>query len=104
MNRRQFLHQALSAGAGSLGLLVLANCTKGPAELSCQDVSSLSEADRTMRTTLNYVDRSAEPGKACSGCAFYHKAPLPDRCGACTLVKGPINPAGYCTSYVPKPA
>lgn len=71
--------------------------------LSCSDVSGLSEADKTMRqTTLQYVEKSADPAKLCSNCQLYVAPPEPGKCGTCTLVKGPINPDGSCMSWVAK--
>jgi hypothetical protein len=38
-------------------------------------------------------------GERCDGCQFYITDKDGDGMGACTLVAGPIDPAGWCTSY-----
>ncbi len=67
-----------------------------------RDVSGLGSADLALRTQLEYQDRSAHgEQKNCSNCAFY-KAGDKNQCGLCTLVRGPIHPLGYCTSWAAK--
>jgi hypothetical protein len=100
-SRREFLQQLALAGA--LGG-VIAACKSKPALLDCTDASALSDADKQMRTTLQYADKSPDPAKVCSGCNFFQKPAMADICGGCTLVKGPINAGGHCTSWVQKAA
>ena len=57
------------------------------------------EAEANMRGSLGYVDASVEDGKTCSNCALYTAATAGESCGGCTLLKGPINPDGYCISW-----
>jgi len=79
---------------------LLQACTKP--ELHCDDVSGLSKEDAELRTSLEYQDRSPHgENKSCSICAFF-KAGKKDECGQCTLVRGPINPLGYCNSWAAK--
>ena len=63
---------------------------------------SLSAADAQVRVSLQYVDNSVEAGKMCSLCQQFIPA-APDACGTCKVVKGPINPKGYCKSFAAKP-
>ena len=100
LSRRQILERGIRlALVGSTPILLNA-CSKP--ELHCEDVSALSEDDRALRSQLEYRDLSpyAET-KSCSKCAFY-KAGKKNECGKCTLVKGPINPRGYCNSWSAK--
>jgi hypothetical protein len=100
--RRDLLRR--SAAFGALALVGASACSKSkPAALSCTDTSALSPTDLTVRTSLAYVDVSTETGKSCAGCLQFIPA-TPDQCGTCKVVKGPINPAGYCKSFTPKPA
>ncbi len=79
---------------------VLASCSKE--ELDCKDTSGLSTAAKQLRTALEYQDLSPQgEAKDCANCQFYRPA-RKNECGACTLVQGPINPAGYCNSWAPK--
>jgi hypothetical protein len=67
----------------------------------CADVSGLTEADLTMRNeTLKYVADTPDPEKRCDNCKFWQPAEEAGApCGTCQLIKGPIHPAGYCTSW-----
>jgi hypothetical protein len=100
LSRRDVLKR--SAAFGVLAAVGGVACSK-PKSLSCADTTSLSSADAQTRVTLAYVDNSVEPGKMCSGCQQFVPA-APDACGTCKVVKGPINPKGYCKSFVAKPA
>jgi hypothetical protein len=99
MRRREALLRAVGLGTVTLvPAWALAAC-KG--QLSCTDTSGLAPADTTLRSQLQYMDKSATPAKVCSGCKLY-KPGAEGQCGSCTLIKGPINPGGNCTSWVAK--
>ncbi|MGD0675413.1 MAG: high-potential iron-sulfur protein [Polyangiaceae bacterium] len=102
-SRREVIHHGIALGA-AMAAAAAAACgkEKRPA-LSCTDTSALTPADAQVRSMLAYVDQSAQPGKMCSNCQQFLPA-APDACGACKIVKGPINPAGYCKSFLVKPA
>lgn len=97
--RRQALrHLAiLSASVVVPGFLVA--CSKKP---SCEDVTGISPADLAIRQqTAAYVEVATDAAKKCSACVQYQPAG-PDACGACKVVKGPINPEGGCKLFAPK--
>ncbi len=71
-----------------------------PAANACDDVSSLSEAEKKGREGLKYASVSPKPEQDCANCNFY-KTGSP--CGTCTLVKGPIAEKGWCSAWVKKP-
>jgi hypothetical protein len=98
LSRRDMLQRGAAFGAA---LVVGAGCGKETKALSCIDTTSLSAADAQVRTSLAYVDGSVEPGKMCSSCQQFIAA-APDACGTCKVVKGPINPKGFCKSFVAK--
>jgi hypothetical protein len=100
LSRRDLLQQS-----AALGLFVVAGtaCGKEQKALNCTDTMSLSASDAQVRSSLGYVDSSVEPGKSCTKCLQFVPA-APDACGTCKVVKGPINPNGYCKSFAPKPA
>lgn len=91
-------------GAAPLAGAMLSACGKKDQPDSCQDVSGLSEAEKTSRSALQYTDKAPSPDKHCDLCNFWQPAPDPSQCGGCTLVKGPIHPKGYCTAFAPKGA
>lgn len=68
----------------------------------CNDVSALSEEEKTGRTALQYVDKSPDSKRICSGCSFYQASKDPAACGGCQVVKGPIHPKGFCVSFAAK--
>lgn len=78
--------------------------SQAKAATDCSDVSGLSDADKNLRQTLQYVETSPDPAKLCTNCQFYTPAEGGGACGACTILKGPIAPGGYCTSWAAKPA
>ena len=100
VSRRVLLQEG--AAFGALAVFGVAACGKSaPAALQCSDTAGLSPGDVQVRTALAYQDVSTTPGKNCSGCAQFIGG-APDACGTCKVVKGPINPNGYCKSFVAK--
>jgi hypothetical protein len=55
-----------------------------------------------MRQTLQYVEESPDPEKLCSNCQLYVAPEEGAACGGCQIIKGPIAPGGYCTSWAQK--
>jgi hypothetical protein len=101
-SRRDLLQRSATFGALAVAGVVLEACGKDqPKALSCMDTMSLSASDAQVRTSLMYVDNSVEAGKSCSSCQQFIPA-APDTCGTCKLLKGPINPKGYCKSFLAK--
>jgi hypothetical protein len=102
LSRRDVLQQTAVVGAlAALG----AACGKERAKaLICTDTTGLSPTDVQIRTTLAYVDISTEPGKSCTNCQQFVVAPAARSCGTCKVLKGPINPSGYCKSFAVKPS
>lgn len=82
--------------------VALEACKKDEA-LTCTNTAGLSAADVATRSTFNYVEHATDPAKKCSACQLFQAA-APGQCGGCTLVKGPVNPAGSCTAFVARPA
>jgi hypothetical protein len=65
------------------------------------DVTGLSPEDvRVRNETAVYTELAPDPSKKCSGCAQWIPAATPTSCGGCKVVKGPINPDGWCKLFV----
>jgi hypothetical protein len=107
LTRRDFLARAVALGVMASGTAaILAACEKGGGDeaLSCSDVSGLTEIQTQTRTALQYVEASTEEGKSCTNCSQFVAPAEAGSCGTCNLVAGPINPQGYCVSWVAIPA
>jgi hypothetical protein len=108
LNRRTFLKKVTVIGSVVAGAGVFVGCgakeqSASSAKADCSDLSGLTDQDKSIRTTLQYVEVSQVEGKDCENCSFFsQEAGSP--CGACTLFKGPIAPKGYCVSWAAKPA
>lgn len=83
---------------------LLSACGKKTEPDSCNDVSKLSDGEKTSRTALQYTDKAPSADKQCHLCNFWQAPGDPVQCGGCQLVKGPIHPKGYCTAFAPKAA
>ena len=80
--------------------VALAACAKN---VTCSEAPGLSPDELKAREdTAHYQDQSMDATKHCSQCSLF-VAPTKAGCGACKVLKGPINPNGFCTLYVAKP-
>jgi hypothetical protein len=99
--RRSFV---LAGGSLALsGGLVVLGCKRAPSTpSSCEDTKGLTEDERTVRTTLAYVDRTPLAEKACKACQHWVLPAEDGACGGCKLLKGPIHPDGTCKAFAVK--
>src|SRR5687768_5396348 len=100
ISRRSFLARGLMLGDAAGAVPILASSCGGGSNLQCTDTSGLTAQEIAVRQSLEYTDVSPQADKRCSICRFYTAAASQDRCGGCTLIKGPIHPDGYCKSFV----
>jgi hypothetical protein len=84
--------------------LLAAACKNEPKEIRCDDTTGMAPADIETRKALGYVDKATDPNKQCTNCVQYVAAPNATSCGTCKVVKGTINPNGYCKSWAAKTA
>ena len=122
-SRRDFLLRASAIGAAAVGgTTLLAACggkgggaeapaaetpaapAPSTASASCNDLTGLTDQEKQMRTALQYVDETPIAEKRCDNCQLYIEAEGAATCGGCKILKGPIAPAGYCTSWAAKQA
>jgi hypothetical protein len=102
LSRRELLGNATALSA--LAVFGVVACGKKAAPLTCTDTSALAPADLSVRTALAYTDISMEAGKSCLSCQQFVAPAAVGTCGTCKVLKGPINPTGYCKSFVAKTA
>jgi hypothetical protein len=89
-----------------LALVVVgtAACGKTRAPQACLDVAALAPDDAHVRTVLAYTEPAPDPDKSCGSCQQFVAAADAGKCGACKVLKGPINPDGTCKVFTPKSA
>lgn len=117
INRKDFFKKMgiLSVGALSASTLISA-CGGGDAPKSdapmapaakadtnpCSDLSGLTDQEKGTRDALGYIAKTENPEQVCTNCNFWQKPEGDSPCGGCTLMKGPINPDGWCKSWFAK--
>ena len=100
LSRRLLLKTTVHLAVVGSAPLLLQGCKEK--EFACDDTGGLKPEEVELRTTLEYRDRSPHgEAKNCANCAFYVFRGK-DQCGQCTLVRGPIHPRGYCSSWAMK--
>ncbi len=102
-SRRVFLSR-LGLGALSIGAIAAVQaCGKGGGEApKCDDLTGVDDAAKATRTSLKYVDKSADPAKTCGKCQQYNAPEGGAACGGCKLFKGPVSADGNCAGFVLK--
>lgn len=99
--RREALRKLALFSTAAVAPALVLGCKSKP---SCTDVSGLNTDEINARTnTAQYVDAAPDPAKKCNGCVQFVPGPE-NKCASCKVVKGPINPEGYCKLWVAKPA
>jgi hypothetical protein len=108
ITRKSFLRNVSILGATTFGASALISaCGRSEPEPDaataaddpCGDTSGLSEADLNMRRNLQYVHETPYPEQRCDNCQLWLE-PESGPCGGCALFRGPVNPAGWCNSWV----
>jgi hypothetical protein len=67
----------------------------------CGDLTGLTGPEIEVRKNFDYVFKTPYPDKRCDNCKLWI-APVQNKlCGGCKIIKGPINPDGHCTAWVP---
>jgi hypothetical protein len=73
-------------------------------ETICVNLRALSPAESKRRKLDNYTEKSSDPAKTCSGCAFFTASARRAACGQCLIFNGAANPNGRCDDWTPRPA
>lgn len=86
--------------AGMIGKLAIAPIAIGAFAALRTEADA---AATTEKKTAGYVNHPVG-GKQCSSCALFNPAKKDPKkaMGTCKLVKGPIDPKGWCKFYSPK--
>lgn len=111
IDRKKFLKSAAALSFTGLGAITfLSGCGKKKEESGetkeasgpCSDLSGLTDSEKETRDLYRYVTHSPHEDKKCHLCNYFTPPAAGAQCGTCQIVKGPINPDGYCTSWVKK--
>ena len=112
-SRRVFLRRALALGAGGAGGgVLLSACGRGGdggdgesggesggGGVTC-DTSGLTQEEKKQRQRFQYVAQTEKPNERCNNCQFWRPDQVEGECGGCQLFPGPVNPKGWCNSWV----
>ena len=77
---------------------------EGGGEFSCNEpgqLEGLTEAQIQNREAQNYTDTTPNPAQRCDNCGLWEDPAPGENCGGCSVVAGPIHPAGWCSIWVP---
>jgi hypothetical protein len=113
-SRRVFLRRALALGAAGAGGGVLLSACGGDGDggdgesgggesggggVTC-DTSGLTQEEKKQRQRFQYVAQTEKPNERCNNCQFWKPDQVEGECGGCQLFPGPVNPKGWCNSWV----
>lgn len=93
--RRSFLRKTAQIAASMViapQLIPLARAAE-----SCADPASES-----LRVSMNYVAKAADPAQSCESCGFFAQDAAAPACGNCDIMSGPVDAAAHCDSWSPK--
>lgn len=99
-SRRSLLRMAVQLPLGAT-LFALSVRARG-ADSACVDPDELSSGESSLRSSLHYVEKSADAQKTCQVCAYFHADKPP--CGQCAIFNGAANASGHCDSWSAKAA
>lgn len=108
ISRQEFIKNSFYAIFSFSGLTFFNSCGEKKEELPvyddpCNDLTNISDADKATRKSFDYVGNSPDPAKVCINCTHFKPSTDGTACGTCELVKGPINPNGYCSQWFTAP-
>lgn len=77
----------------------------GGAALAMIPVVAMAAKNDAMRTSMKYVDESADKTKQCSGCVQFVPGKTAKDKGGCKIFPGDteVSPTGYCVAWAKKP-
>jgi hypothetical protein len=100
-SRRNFMRMLVGAISLISGSMQACRSEKNPNKDPCDDLSSLSEAQLSVRQQLGYVAQSSVADRTCSNCNLFVKSDSSLSCGSCLAMKGSVADGGYCTVWAP---
>ena len=101
-SRRAMLVRACEIPLMSVAVFLGACGGDQQAGSGCVDPDHLTDAEKSMRASLAYSDKSPDPAKQCRGCTYFTSAADSAACGTCQILNGPVSVTGHCTSWSAK--
>ncbi len=110
LSRRGFIKKTSFALFSFVGIYFLSSCGNNnsqaedekretPKNDPCSG-DNLTEAEKTSRDQFEYVAETPYPEKRCDKCTLWIEPEEEEFCGGCQIIKGPINPKGYCNQWI----
>jgi hypothetical protein len=91
--------RALLVGVGTssaASVVALSGC--GAAPETCSDPNQLTDAQASIRRSMNYVEASGDAARRCQQCRYF-EASSAGACGTCSFLGGAVNSAGHCDGW-----
>ena len=106
ISRRTFFRDMIIGGTATVGAAYVLTACKGgggkSTELKCTDTSGLDQGAIQARMSANYTDHSQKADQDCTNCLNFKPPGKANTCGGCKVLKGPINPKGWCKLWAKK--
>lgn len=106
--RRDFVTRSLRLGSLLLSIgLTTGSCLKKETTDDkkspdvCDDYTDVSESELGKRKQFAYTRQAPDMEKQCKACKLYLPPKAGEKCGGCTLFKGPVDAIGSCTYWAP---
>lgn len=80
----------------------IAACAEKTQVAQCADPDQLTDAEISLRTSVQYTERSRDAAQTCRGCAFFRASSGASECGTCEIVNGSVSSNGHCASWSAK--
>lgn len=101
LSRRRLLAGACQASTATF-LALIGGCAGKKPSAACTDPGQLTDSETGLRASLQYTDQASDPAKACSTCAYFHRAADTTECGNCQILNSAVEAKGHCTSWSAK--
>lgn len=112
MNRKNFIKNCFNFGTLLIGgSSLIQACRKDGTDeklvkeresenIKCNE--NLTAEEIKSREEFDYEEISKQEKEICANCTHFIPAKEHEQCGRCEVVKGPVNPMGYCTQWFKK--
>ena len=96
LSRRKLLERGALLPLGGILLAAGTAQAAAPAKV-CANMATMESGAKSIRESLNYVEKFADPKMSCLHCAFFTADGA--GCGQCIIFTGIANPEGNCDSW-----